>query len=108
MRKVTMRRSVLAALALGLSADVLSSQSARPTSPSTRRDDAREVLHGVELVDPYRWLEDDRSPETREWIEAGRSSFSMTPRPAMPAGGRSARSWTTSRCSSRSWPENWE
>ena len=34
--------------------------------------------------------------------------LSTTPRPATPAGGRSARSWTTSRCSSRSWPENWE
>jgi protease II len=66
---VTMRRSVLAALALGLSADVFS-QSARPTPPPTRRDDVREVLHGVELVDPYRWLEDDKSPETRAWIDA--------------------------------------
>ena len=70
MKMVTLRRSVLAALVLGLSADVLLSQSARPTPPPTRRDDVREVLHGVELVDPYRWLEDDKSPETREWIEA--------------------------------------
>jgi len=65
-----MRRSLLVAFALGLSADILSSQSARPTPPPTRRDDVREVLHGVELVDPYRWLEDDKSPETRAWIEA--------------------------------------
>jgi len=70
MKMVTMRRSVLAVLALGLSADVLFSQSARPTPPPTRRDDVREVLHGVELVDPYRWLEDDKSPETRAWIDA--------------------------------------
>jgi prolyl oligopeptidase len=70
MKMVTMRRSVLAVLALGLSADVLFSQNARPTPPSTRRDDVREVLHGVELVDPYRWLEDDKSPETRAWIDA--------------------------------------
>jgi prolyl oligopeptidase len=27
-------------------------------------------LHGVEIVDPYRWLEDQASPETRAWIEA--------------------------------------
>ena len=40
---VTRRRSVLAVLALGLSADILSSQSARPTPPPTRRDDVREV-----------------------------------------------------------------
>jgi prolyl oligopeptidase len=30
----------------------------------------REVIHGVEIMDPYRWLEDQNSPETREWIEA--------------------------------------
>ena len=36
--------------------------------PKTRRDNVREVLHGVELVDPYRWLEDQNSPETRAWI----------------------------------------
>ena len=29
----------------------------------------RETLHGVELVDPYRWLEDQNSPETRTWID---------------------------------------
>jgi prolyl oligopeptidase len=45
-------------------------RSALPTPPPTRRDDVKEVLHGVEIVDPYRWLEDGRSPETRAWIEA--------------------------------------
>ncbi len=38
--------------------------------PETRRGDVKEVLHGVELTDPYRWLEDQQSPETRAWIDA--------------------------------------
>ncbi|MBI2956379.1 MAG: S9 family peptidase [Acidobacteria bacterium] len=38
--------------------------------PKTRTDDVKEVLHGVELTDPYRWLEDQESSETRSWIEA--------------------------------------
>jgi prolyl oligopeptidase len=38
--------------------------------PPTRTDNVKEVLHGVEIVDPYRWLEDQWSPETRAWIEA--------------------------------------
>ena len=38
--------------------------------PKTRRDNVRELLHGVKLVDPYRWLEDQNSPETRAWITA--------------------------------------
>ena len=38
--------------------------------PATRTDNVAETLHGVELVDPYRWLEDQKSPETRAWINA--------------------------------------
>ena len=29
-----------------------------------------EVLHGVKVQDPYRWLEDGESAETRHWIES--------------------------------------
>ncbi|HEV7216072.1 MAG TPA: S9 family peptidase, partial [Chloroflexota bacterium] len=38
--------------------------------PQARIDDVREVLHGTEIVDPYRWLEDADSKETRAWIAA--------------------------------------
>src|SRR5580700_8906736 len=38
--------------------------------PPTRRDDAVETIHGVSIADPYRWLEDQNSPETRSWIDA--------------------------------------
>jgi prolyl oligopeptidase len=44
--------------------------SPRPAPPETKRVEVRETLHGVELVDPYRWLEDQESPETRQWIDA--------------------------------------
>ncbi len=37
--------------------------------PTTRTDDVVDVLHGVEVPDPYRWLEDQEARETREWIE---------------------------------------
>ena len=33
-----------------------------------RQENVVETLHGVEITDPYRWLEDQDSPETREWI----------------------------------------
>jgi prolyl oligopeptidase len=56
-------------LSIALAADALAA-SGTPPPPATRRDDVREVLHGVEIVDPYRWLEDGRSPETRAWIDA--------------------------------------
>ncbi len=36
--------------------------------PNTRRDNIKDVLHGVEIVDHYRWLEDQTSSETRAWL----------------------------------------
>ena len=38
--------------------------------PSTRRDRVVETLHGREIADPYRWLEDPDSPETIAWVAA--------------------------------------
>ena len=38
------------------------------TPPQTRRDDVVEVLHGHSIADPYRWLEDPDSDETRDWV----------------------------------------
>ena len=40
-----------------------------PDYPSTRVSEAVEVLHGEPIPDPYRWLEDGESGETREWTE---------------------------------------
>lgn len=36
----------------------------------TRRQNHLETLHGVELSDPYRWLEDSQSDETVAWTAA--------------------------------------
>lgn len=38
--------------------------------PAARVLEVREILHGVEIADPYRWLEDSSNPEARGWIEA--------------------------------------
>jgi len=44
-----------------------------PPPPETRSEDVVDVLHGVEVPDPYRWLEDQEAQETRQWIEAQNS-----------------------------------
>jgi prolyl oligopeptidase len=38
--------------------------------PASRRQDHVEILHGLAVPDPYRWLEDLDAAETRQWIEA--------------------------------------
>jgi prolyl oligopeptidase len=37
--------------------------------PHTRMVDHVDDYHGVQVPDPFRWLEDDHSPETLEWVE---------------------------------------
>lgn len=36
--------------------------------PKSVVEPVTEVLHGVEIADPYRWLEEQNCPRTREWI----------------------------------------
>lgn len=40
------------------------------TYPVTRKVDVSDVYHGTIVSDPYRWLEDDNSTETAEWVKA--------------------------------------
>jgi prolyl oligopeptidase len=37
--------------------------------PPTPAEPVTEILHGIEITDPYRWLEDQNSSRTRKWLE---------------------------------------
>ena len=36
--------------------------------PATSKGEVVEDYHGTRIADPYRWLEDDWSNETKEWV----------------------------------------
>ena len=38
--------------------------------PQTKKIDHVDTYFGVKVADPYRWLEDDNSAETAQWVEA--------------------------------------
>lgn len=40
-----------------------------PPPPATLVQTVVDTLHGVEISDPYRWLEDSRTPEVRIWTQ---------------------------------------
>jgi len=40
-----------------------------PPAPVTRMDNVTDDYFGTKVTDPFRWLEDQKSPETRAWID---------------------------------------
>ena len=38
--------------------------------PQTKTIDVRDSYFGIEVSDPYRWLEDDRAEDTKQWVSA--------------------------------------
>ena len=37
--------------------------------PETKKVDVVDNYFGTQVADPYRWLEDDKSPEVAEWVK---------------------------------------
>ncbi|MCE3277885.1 MAG: family peptidase [Bacteroidetes bacterium] len=46
------------------------SETAKMNYPVTRKTDSADTYFGTKISDPYRWLEDDKSAETGEWVKA--------------------------------------
>ncbi|MFI5120395.1 MAG: prolyl oligopeptidase family protein [Thermoanaerobaculia bacterium] len=61
----------LLALLLARSPRARAAETASKTPyPPSRTADVTDVLHGVAVADPYRWLEDAKSPEVQAWMKA--------------------------------------
>ncbi len=70
MKSKTFQVPVLMIIGALLTLIVLSTALYAASPPPTRIDNQIDTLHGVAIPDPYRWLEDQKSPETRAWIDA--------------------------------------
>jgi prolyl oligopeptidase family protein len=86
----------LAALACATVAAAQEHSSNSACPPPTRKDATVDTLHGVSIPDPYRWLEDQDSPETRAWIEAENRAPRLFSRPS-PVASKSPSASVTSR-----------
>jgi prolyl oligopeptidase len=66
------RRTIAATLSAMVLVTVANAQSpAQPLKyPETRKTDQVDTYHGTGVADPYRWLEDDNSAETKAWVKA--------------------------------------
>ena len=63
--------------------DSARADSARPGAPATRREEVKDVIHGVAVEDPYRWLEDAKSLEVQAWMKA-QAAFTRSRLDALP------------------------
>jgi len=48
----------------------MQNQKSKIQYPIAKKTDTVDVYFGHQVADPYRWLEDDNSPETEAWVEA--------------------------------------
>jgi prolyl oligopeptidase len=71
LREIPRLLFLLSFLILNVGVPTVNAQDARTKCPPpTRVDNVSETIHGVVVNDPYRWLEDQNSAETRAWIDA--------------------------------------
>src|SRR5690349_18390071 len=49
---------------------VAASPGAELEYPRTRHTEQKDNYHGTIVADPFRWLEDDTSPQTKAWVDA--------------------------------------
>jgi prolyl oligopeptidase len=72
MKQITRKGLLLLAILSPIMAEaqLKNIQKSLMTYPETKKEDIKDNYFGTEVADPYRWLEDDRSEETKAWVIA--------------------------------------
>ncbi len=60
----------LSALTLAIGCNSPETKMQKLEYPVTTKSDHVDTYHGVQVADPYRWLENDTSAATGQWVEA--------------------------------------
>ncbi len=67
---ISFLRIAAGATALALLTAGCSTTSTQVNYPPTNKTNVVDNYHGTAVADPYRWLEDDNAPATKEWVVA--------------------------------------
>lgn len=70
MRQATLALALMMAFGAHAAAPASCPAGQAPTYPVTKKVDQSDNYHGTTIADPYRWLEDANSAETKEWVDA--------------------------------------
>lgn len=70
MRHASLVVSLLAGFGANALAQTCPAAGVALTYPVTKKVDQQDNYHGTMVADPYRWLEDANSAETKEWVDA--------------------------------------